>query len=192
MIQPKLIPTLALVLLFMLGFTLSGKAQLAENAKGNKSKGVSITQLELDLLPGPETTSVGFRIMTGYRFNPVFSAGIGTGFTFYHDPLSLVPVFLTGSYRFSDGDLSPFISLKLGYSISILSDTDTYVESHRGGLMLNPAVGVQIPTKYAFGLQLSAGYRLDRSGFNREGFDGRPIETDITYRRFMAGIGFSF
>lgn len=192
MTEPKLIPTLALVMLFMLGFALNGKAQLAENSKANKSKGVSITQLELDLLPGPETTSVGFRVATGYQFDSGLSAGIGTGFTFYHDPLSLVPVFLAGSYRLSDSDLAPFFSLKLGYNISILSDTDTYVESHRGGLMLNPAVGVQIPTKYSFGLQLSAGYRLDRSGFNREGFDGRPIETDITYRRFMAGIGFSF
>ncbi len=192
MTESKLIPTLALVLLFMLGFALNGKAQLAENSKVNKSKGVSVTHAELDLLPGPKTTSVGFRIMTGYRFNQTFSAGIGTGFTFYHDPLSLVPVFLTGSYRFSDGDLSPFISLKLGYSISVLSDTDTYVESHKGGLMLNPAIGVQIPTNYNFGIQLSAGYRLDQSSFNREGFDGRTIETDITYRRFMGGIGFSF
>jgi len=192
MLQPKLIPTLASLLLFILGLAVTGKAQLAEAAQAEKSKGVSVTHVELDLLPGPETTSVGFHVATGYQFDSGLSAGIGTGFTFYHDPLSLVPVFLAGSYRFSEGDLSPFISLKLGYSISILSDTDTYVESHQGGLMLNPTLGVQIPTEYAFGLQLSAGYRLDRSGFNREGFDGRTIETDITYRRFMAGIGFSF
>lgn len=188
----RLIPTAALMVLIILGMAVNAKAQLAENTKAKKSKGVSVTQLEMDLLPGPETTSVGFRIMTGYRFNPAFSAVIGSGFTFYHDPLSLVPVFLAGSYRLSDSELAPFISLKIGYSISVLSDTDTYVESHRGGLMLNPALGVQVPTGHTFDLRFSAGYLLERSAYSFEGWDGRTVVTDISYRRFMAGIGIAF
>lgn len=192
MIRLKLTLAIILAFLLFLGFARAGIAQHGETGQVTKSKGAPITHAGLDLLPGPETTSVGFRVATGYRLGPKFSAGIGTGFTFYHDPLSLVPLFLTGSYRLSDGDLSPFISLKLGYSISVLSDTDTYVEGHRGGVMLNPAIGVWIPTKYTFRMKVTAGYQLDRSGFSREGWDGRIIETDITYRRFMMGIGLSF
>lgn len=181
-------------LLFFLVLSLSAKAQIPETGQSANAKGLSVTQLEMILLPGPETTSVGFRIATGYRFESGLSASLGSGFTFYHDPLSLVPVYLQGSYRLNtDNDaVSPFLSLKIGYNLSILTDIDTYVEQHRGGLMLNPSVGIRFPTDHAFGWYLSAGYHFDRSAFSYESWNARTIETHLSHRRFKAGIGIAF
>lgn len=179
-------------LLFFLVLSLSAKAQIPETGQSANAKGLSVTQLEMILLPGPETTSVGFRIATGYRFESGLSASLGSGFTFYHDPLSLVPVYLSASYRFNQEAISPFLSLNLGYSISILSNTDTYVEQHQGGLMLNPSFGIHFDTDHAFGWYIRTGYHLDRSSYSFESWNGRTIETEISYRRFMAAVGFTF
>lgn len=203
--SPKLIIKNCLWSLLLLGFTFCASAQsekanakevpstrTAETGYVKKSGDIPITYAGVDILTGPETTTVRFRVIAGFSFNPKFSAGLGTGFTFYHDPLSLVPLFLNAQYRFSEGNISPFASLNLGYSISILSDTDSYVEKHHGGYLLNPAIGLEFETMSGFNWHISAGYNIDNSQFSREGFNGRIIETDITYRRFMAGIGFSF
>lgn len=150
------------------------------------------TYTGLDILPGPETTSIRFRVVKEHRFNPKFSVGLGTGFTFYHDPLSLVPLLLNAKYRQAEGNVTPFVSLSVGYNISILSDTDTDIDGHSGGYLLNPAIGLQFATKSRVGWHISAGFNIDRSNFSREGFDGRIVETDITYRRFMLGMGLAF
>jgi hypothetical protein len=200
----KLIISTILCTLIILCFTLSAVAQTGER---NKNPELSKKSVEsgyminsgpayflstgIDLLPGPETTSARFQIITGYQFNAKFSAAFGTGFTFYNDPLSLIPLFLNSRMRLSEGNVMPFIDLKAGYNISILTNTDTFVQQNRGGFLLNPAIGLEFETMSGFDWQITAGFNIDHSQHSREGFSGQIIRTDITYRRFMAGMGFS-
>lgn len=146
----------------------------------------------LNILPAKNTTSPQFNISYGLSVAPKTTVSLGTGFTFYNDPLSLVPIFVDFKYNLSRVPSLFFMSLKAGYNISILTDTDTQVDEHDGGLTFNPAIGTNIPTEFGFSLTIHAGYNLDRASFNRELWDNSTLETDITYKRLMAGIGFIF
>lgn len=156
-----------------------------------KEKGyVNLTGM--NILPGGSTSTVSFQMVNGYQFNSRLSAGIGIGFVLYNDPLNLMPLFFDVKYKFLEANTTPFVFFKSGYSFSILSDESMEVESHRGGFMMNPGVGLQFDTGGGFGIYFSAGYNLDNSSFEQEGFNERTIVTDISYRRLLLGFGLTF
>ncbi len=161
-----------------------GKQYFKEKGYVNLS-GVSI-------LPGGSTSTPSFQMINGYQFNSQLSAGIGIGFVLYNDPLNLMPLFLDIKYKFLEANTTPFVFFKSGYSFSILPDESMEVESHRGGFMMNPGVGLQFDTSGGFGIYFSAGYNLDNSSFEQEGFNGRIIVNDISYRRLLLGFGLTF
>lgn len=146
----------------------------------------------LDILPGQNTTSVRFRMVNGYQFNPRLSVGVGIGYTSYNDPLNLIPLFLDIKYKFLKANATPFVSFKSGYSFSTWSNEDTQVDAHRGGFMINPGIGLQFETNKGFGWYFTAGYNTDHSYFEQERRNGRIIENDISYRRLLLGFGLSF
>lgn len=148
----------------------------------------------LAVLPGENTTTPRYQMVNGYKFSPRFSAGLGIGFIPYNDPLNLVPVFLDGRYRFREANITPFVFTRIGYSISILSDENQQleVENHRGGLILNPGIGIEFYTNDDFGWYLTAGMNIDNYSFEQVRLDGRILETDVNYRRVQFGFGFIF
>lgn len=145
----------------------------------------------LDVLSA-ERAAVRFRMVNGYRFSPRFSAGLGMGVVLYNDPQNLIPVFLDLKYKLFEAGTTPFLSLKGGYSFSVLSDKDLEVESHRGGLMLNPAVGIQFEINRDFGLYIASGYNLDHASYKQQQWDGSMVKTAVSYRRLQLGIGLAF
>jgi len=146
----------------------------------------------LEVLPGDDTVSQRLKVIGRYQIGPQLSAGLGTGFTYYNDPLSLLPVFVDLQYKLFRTKLSPFVFLNTGYNISILTDTQTRIDNHRGGWMLNPGIGLQFTSDNGPGWHLSVGYNIDHSQFNTQEGTSRIIETDISYKRLMAGFGLSF
>ncbi|MCW9706116.1 hypothetical protein [Fodinibius salsisoli] len=146
----------------------------------------------LDILPDDDTVSERLKVTNNYQFSPQLSAGLGTGFTYYDDPLSLIPIFIDLRYKLLQNDLAPFVFLDTGYTISVLTDTDTRTDSHRGGWMLNPGLGVQFSPKNGPGWYLSIGYSTDHSQFEREEGSSRTIKNEVTYKRLMAGFGLFF
>lgn len=146
----------------------------------------------LDILPGDDTVSQRLKVISRYQISSKFSAGLGAGFTYYNDPLSLLPVFVDLNYELMRTSLTPFIFLNTGYNISILTDTHTRIDNHRGGWMLNPGLGLQFNSERGLGWHLSVGYNIDHSQFDTQEGTNRTIETDLTYKRLMAGFGLSF
>jgi hypothetical protein len=144
------------------------------------------------ILTGDDNTSARFQLLNSFAVTPRFSAGAGAGFTYYNDPLSLLPVFAELNYALTPGLTAPYLFLRAGYNFSILTDTDIQADSHRGGLMLNPGVGLKVMTREGLGLHLSAAYNLDRASFSQESFRNETIETQITYKRLMLGMALSF
>lgn len=190
------------IFLCFLLFPLIARAQSFEN-KSHKQKSKRIDQtprlyhstgtflIGFDVLTGDQTTSPRWRTSYNRKLSATITAGIGAGFTFYNDPLSLLPLFVALKYRLLQSSVFPFISLKAGYNFSILTDTNTLVDSHHGGLLFNPAVGVQFPLKKGTAIYLIGAYNIDKASFHY-GRYGHTVTTDITYRRFMAGIGLIF
>ena len=178
----KCIPALLLICFLLFTLILPVKAQDSPEI-----------QTSVNILPAENTTSPRFNIMYGHRISPRSIASIGTGFTFYNDPLSLIPIFVDIKYDLAPAPSLFFIGLKAGYNISVLTDTDIQVDDHDGGFILNPVIGLNAPTKHGFSFTLSVGYSIEKASFSREdSWRNRTIETDITYKRLMAGFGLSF
>lgn len=167
------------------------KREEIPDKKYYKEKGyVNLTGMSI--LPGGSTSTASFQMVNGYQFNSRLSAGIGIGFVLYNDPLNLVPLFLDIKYKFKEANSTPFVFFKSGYSFSVLPDENMEVESHRGGFMMNPGVGLQFDTAGGFGIYFTAGYNLDNSSFEQLGWNGRIVVNDISYRRLLLGFGLTF
>lgn len=151
-----------------------------------------INHTGMDFLSGPETTTVRFQMTNGYRFNPYFAAGIGIGYIPYRDPLDLIPVYLDIMANLTRSNASPFLFVKAGYAFSTHTDVRVPIESHRGGWLLNPGIGMHFNLRGGFRWYFNAGYNVNNARFDEAGFQGGSIENELSYRRVMFGLGFSF
>jgi len=167
------------------------KTEKGANSSYVKKEGY-INHTGIDLLTGGGKPAVRGRMVNGYQFTPNFSAGFGAGFVLYDDPLNLIPLFVDLKYKFLQANTTPFASFKGGYSFSVLPDEDNSIESHRGGIMINPSVGVQFELNSNVGLYLTSGYNIEHASFKQSGWNGRSIQTDIIYRRVEFGVGLTF
>jgi len=151
-----------------------------------------INRTGVGLLTGNSGNNIRLQMTHGYRFTERLSAGVGSGYVFYRDPLDLIPVFIELTYLFGDDGVAPFIQLKTGYSFSVLHDRSFEPDRHRGGPLLNPGLGLQIKNSSAPGIYLSAGFNLDTSTFEQDSFGDRIIKDSISYRRISLSFGFVF
>ena len=71
-----------------------------------------------------------------YDLNDIFDIGIGTGFRYYYDSeYTVLPLYLEGrAYLYSNTN-TPYIGLKVGYSIDI---TDAWKDF---GFLITPSIG---------------------------------------------------
>lgn len=181
-----------LLLMIFVALPLKSSAQIDFKEWLEQRKGGYVLATGLDLLPAQNSSSFRFWIVNGYQLNRKFSAGLGVGFTYYNDPLSMLPLFIDFKYIFPDNNLSPFLFLKSGYNISVLTDTDVNVNSHSGGLMLNPGLGLQFETAGNLAWHINAGFNLDRATYFQPGETFSSIENELNYERLSLGIGLSF
>lgn len=152
----------------------------------------------MDILSGSgessnsNSNSARFYMTHSHRFTPVFSMGVGIGYTVYTDPLSMIPFFIDLNYRFTDENATPFISLKAGYNFAIQPDDDLQIDSYTGGLLFNPAAGVEFNTNRGMGIYISAGYNVDNSSYQYETWGNRTVNNYLSFRRLSLGAGFVF
>ena len=145
-----------------------------------------------ELLHSGGDSSIRVTMVNGYRFNPHLSAGIGFGITPYNDPLTLVPVFLDLNLRFLKANSSPYLFLKTGYNFSVHHDDDIELQDHKGGLLLNLGVGLHFVRSSGTGWYIQAGYNIDNSYYEFEGWWPQTVENELSFRRVSMGMGLSF
>ncbi|REL24803.1 hypothetical protein DYD21_16715 [Rhodohalobacter sp. SW132] len=145
-----------------------------------------------DLLFSSDHSTARFYTINGYRFTPFVSAGLGIGYVPYNDPLGLIPIFTDLTVIFQDGDVSPYMFFRMGYTRSIKSDSDVVMDNHNGGLIVNPGLGLQFKTSRSWGFYLNVGYNRDRSAHQFDSWGGRTVENSHTYQRINLGMGFVF
>lgn len=90
----------------------------------------------------------------GYQFNPYFFAGVGAGFSYFHEgSLSCLPIFadLRGNLPITGSKISPFLDLKIGYSVLDVE-----------GFYMSPSVGARIAVGQLTGLNISLGYEMQK------------------------------
>lgn len=145
-----------------------------------------------ELFAGADETTPYFYTMNGYQFNPRIAAGVGVGYIPYRHPLDLLPVYLHFNVNMMEANSAPFLFLRAGYNFSIASENIHLIEDHSGGWMINPGMGVQFNLRSGFRWQISVGYSVNNASFEEEEFNDTTIENDLSYRRVVFGIGFSF
>lgn len=89
----------------------------------------------------------------GYQFNPYIFVGAGIGVDYHLDYETVfLPIFADIRGYFIDGNITPFVGIKIGYS-----PVDGY------GLYFNPSVGASFGISRKCALNVSIGYNLQRA-----------------------------
>ena len=150
----------------------------------------------LDLIPGEGGTAVSFQMTHGYQFTPRLSTGVGLGFSWYGDPLDFIPLFVDLRYKILEANTTHYLALKAGTGFSILRedqvDDNLRVRDHDGGFVFTPTLGIQFASGGEVGWYLQAGYSIANGRYERSMWGGRFLETDLSYRRLLFGLGLSF
>jgi hypothetical protein len=94
-------------------------------------------------------------IIHGFRINPHFSIGLGTGLRYYFDvDAAVIPIFADFRANLLNKNVTPYWALGLGYSFNAF---DNFV---REGILLSPSAGVcfKVPGKTV--INVGVGYEL--------------------------------
>ncbi|MGM9861094.1 MAG: hypothetical protein ACI30W_00715 [Muribaculaceae bacterium] len=91
----------------------------------------------------------------GYQFSPYFFAGVGVGFSYFHEgEVWGLPIFadFRGEYgNFGTGRVAPFVDFRIGYTPTDIS-----------GFYMSPSVGVRYAINSNAGINLSLGYTMQK------------------------------
>ena len=140
--------------------------------------------------------------ISGWHFKNGFSVGAGTGVEFFSE--TYLPVVADFRYYLKYQDANPFFEIQGGYSFSLDRPDSQYVSRNsniwpepsgstmeikaKGGLLLNPAIGILTPLDDHLSLAFSIGYRIMRHHYERED----DYKIDIDYNRLVLKIGLLF
>ena len=146
-------------------------------------------------------STYGFNMVNGYRFNQYFYLGFGVGIGYSSELSSVteyvylgtkerrqdrypIPLYLQAKFNLTNGAVSPFILVNAGYTL----DIKEYLKD-APGLMLNPALGVEIPVGEKQAILVSAGFKLQHGTMFESGAYTR---SSLMFKSISAEIGFKF
>lgn len=118
----------------------------------------------------------------GYQFSPHFFLGVGVGVQVYSSmEVVQVPVFGEMRFHLLKKWVSPFASLRAGYSVS-----------ENKGAYFNPMVGVRFGFKKHFGLNVGVGYTCQKNAYMDDAYMGvvEGVYGDINAVTLRVGFDF--
>lgn len=122
-------------------------------------------------------------IINGYQINPYFSLGFGTGLRYYFDAeAALIPVFADFRANLMNNNVSPYLSLGIGYSFDATNGFEGV------GFLLNPTVGVSYKVSDKSAINVGLGYEMQRMKF----FDWYYNEWTENSAAISINVGISF
>ncbi len=173
---------------------------------------------ELGVLPGnPDNINkmpLIFHTSVNCKFLEKLSAGAGVGVEFYRE--TYLPVTINGIYKFNNNRVAPFAMLQAGYQIPIegsrtkvanVYPTSYYIDymsssfwpgpsvnydmdlKAKGGILLNPSLGVMWQTRSNVNFTFSAGYRFHRLRYNNK---EKEYDLNVDYNRLSLKLGLIF
>lgn len=164
----------------------SVKAQT--NGESKESKISFATTIGTGLsMSTPSSTPFTWQVLGYYKLTDRWSAGVGTGLSFYEK--TLIPVY--GSIRFQIGrerKFTPYAECATGYSFAPSDNAN-------GGYFMNPSIGIQYPLKNKMKLQLAVGYELqelERLKKHTDNFFLKEFEEKLSHHSISFKIGLRF
>lgn len=101
--------------------------------------------------------SIGLSTVNGFIIKSHLSAGIGVAYDYYVTAGSMVPVYTDVRITFHDRRFTPFLYSDMGYSFGVASNNDNQL---KGGLFLNPGIGLKSYISKRSALLISVGARV--------------------------------
>jgi len=124
-------------------------------------------------------------IINGYQINPHFSLGFGTGLRYYFDAsAAVIPFFADFRANFIDNEISPYLSLGIGYSFDATNDFEGV------GFLLNPTVGVSFKISDKSAVNVGLGYEMQRMKFYSYGWSYDEFSQNSGALSLVVGISF--
>lgn len=163
------------------------------------------------LLGNPDNTiknPVVFHASINRKLTGKTAAGVGVGVEFYKE--TYLPVTINGFYRFSKDPFTPFAMVQTGYLIpiegsrtkvqSVMPENVNYIWpgpivsydtelKAKGGILLNPSLGVMWFNRSNVGFSFSAGYRFHRLRYNNK---EKEYNLNVDYNRLSLKMGILF
>ncbi len=106
---------------------------------------------------GKTDASIGISTVNGFILKPHFSVGLGVAYDYYITAGSMAPVFADVRITFHDKRFTPFLYGDAGYAFGISSHNNDQL---KGGLFLNPGVGLKSYISKRSALLISLGTRI--------------------------------
>lgn len=123
-----------------------GKGQTNHRIHYTTTIGTGISMSE------PSYTPFTWQVTGNYRLSERFSAGIGTGLSFYEE--TLIPVFADLRFRLSrPHKFTPYLQGSIGYAFAPSAKAN-------GGYYLHPSIGVEYAIHQKVKLLLGIGYEI--------------------------------
>lgn len=132
-----------------------------------------------------------------YQFKNQLSMGLGIAYESFRE--AQMPIYTRLEYPIKHSDVDIFVYTKLGYSFSLENrEYNDYQYSNidfdsKGGWLLNPGLGIKLPTRQTSKIILSFGYRyqkIEHKAFNASTSDN---ETHYdSYNRISLHLGLEF
>lgn len=135
-------------LLLVVVVAATANAQQTERLRFSTTVGTGVS------MSSPKSTPFEWQVLGHYCFNRRFSAGIGTGLSFYEK--TLIPLFADVKFALiRPRKFTPFLECGAGYSFA----PGKHV---KGGVYLNPSAGVQYSVCRRRILFIALGYELQK------------------------------
>ncbi len=140
-----------------------------------------------------KNTIFSFQIINGYQYHSRYYAGFGTGLEFFE--YTHLPLFLEGQYRLLDRNVSPYITVKGGYSVMLdHPDSDDWVSYQgKGGYLYGAGMGIIMPFGKKNALTISFLYRhQDATIIYTTRWNDQTTKITTEYDRLSFRVGLMF
>ena len=170
---------------------------ISNSTFGQKKRGfINITELNYSngIVCNNDEISFGLRTTNGYQFNKNISLGISTGVDFYRET-SFIPISFDFRGSFLNGKTTPVFNANIGYSFALDGDAYYGMIKLKGGLMLNPQIGIKtyISKKVAYLFNLGFKWQNQTSSYMPNmPFDNLTLSRELNLQFITLNTGLSF
>ncbi len=177
-----------MLLLNLVGY---GQVNQQRGYANDSQMGVLLGQVSVNNNSPMSKTSFTASSFNGYRFTPALATGLTVGLDSYRGNLILpISLGLRGDFL-KNKKVTPYYALDLGKGMTWLA-RDNSLDDKKGGLHLNPALGLRFATGSGAAITWSVGYKRQilSSGLALNEQEG--VYYDYTYNRISIRMGISF
>ena len=173
------------------------KVKSIYNMTDTLPKNVFFNETSSGLLVGSrsndEIAPFSLLFINGIMIKEKISVGLGTGIEFYS--VNHIPVALDLKYFAGKSKIQPYLGVMGGYSFPTDKNSDEYgyEMKAKGGFLINPQIGIKVPTSGVTSLVFSIGYRHQNLHYDlNELWNDSSEEIIEYYNRVSFRIGLLF